>query len=403
MKRALRAAPLVGLLALSLAGSAWASSQPYDAHTVIVQFRPGVSALEQSTVLRAAGAGRVISGIYGLEAKVASTQVDPALVAKLLNRSGLVQYAEPNFILHATATPNDPRFGEEYGLAKISAPAGWDAAGVGSFPNSGGVKVGIVDTGIQANHPDLLGKVAACGRYRTTGILFGSSKFYADCADDNGHGTHTSGTITANTNNGIGVAGVAFNSQLIVCKALYGTLGSGNTVDVANCMNWVHDKGAKVISMSLGGGDNTTLHNAAIRDWAGGGTGGSVIVAAAGNDGNSAINYPAGYAEVVSVVASSLNDAHASFSNTNADVEVDAPGVDVLSTYSGSSYQTLSGTSMATPHASGVTAIIWDKYPTAAASTIRAKLDAAVDDLGAPGRDSTFGFGRVNLLKAASG
>jgi thermitase len=402
MKRALRAAPLAGVLALSLATSAWASSQPYDAHTVIVQFRPGLTQLEQSTVLRAAGAGRIISGIYGLEAKVASTQVDPAVVAKALNLSSLVQYAEPNYILHATATPNDPRFGEEYGLARISAPAGWDAAGLGAFPSSGGVKVGIVDTGIQANHPDLLGKVAACGRYRTTGLLLGSSKFYADCADDNGHGTHTSGTITANTNNGIGVAGVAFNSQLVVCKALYGALGNGSTTDVANCMNWVHDQGAKVISMSLGGGDSTTLHNAVTRDWAGGGTGGSLLVAAAGNDGNSTLEYPAAYAEVVSVAASDSNDAHASFSNTNSDVEVDGPGVNVLSTYSGSSYTTLSGTSMATPHASGVAAIIWDKYPTAAASTIRSKLDASVDDLGVAGRDSTFGFGRVNLLKAAN-
>jgi thermitase len=403
MKRALRAGPLACVLALSLAGSAWASSQPYDAHTVIVQFRPGVSQLQQSTVLQAAGAGRVVSGIYGLQAKVASTNVDPAVVARLLNLSSLVQYAEPNFILRATATPNDPRFGEMYGMTKIQAPAGWDAAGLGAFPSSGGVKVGIVDTGIQANHEDLVGKVAACGRYRVTGILFGTSKFFADCADDNGHGTHTSGTITANTNNGKGVAGVAFNSQLIVCKALYGTLGSGSTVDVANCMNWAHDQGAKVISMSLGGGDSTTLHNAAIRDWAGGGTGGSVLVAAAGNDGNSNVNYPAGYAEVVSVAASDSNDAHASFSNTNADVEVDGPGVNVLSTYTGNSYTTLSGTSMATPHAAGVAAIIWDKYPTAAASTIRSKLDAATDDLGAPGRDTTFGFGRVNLLKAANG
>jgi thermitase len=401
MKRALRAALLAGVLALSLAASAWGSAQPYDAHTVIVQFRPGLTQLEQSTVLRAAGAGRILSGIYGLEAKVAFTQVDPAIVAKALNLSPLVQYAEPNYVLHATATPNDPRFGEQYALQKISAPAGWDAAGLGSFPSSGGVKVGIVDTGIQANHPDLLGKVAACGRYRAGLLGLGASQFYADCADDNGHGTHTSGTITANTNNGVGVAGVAFNSQLVVCKALYGALGSGSTVDVANCMNWVHDRGAKVISMSLGGGDSTTLHNAAIRDWAGGGTGGSVIIAAAGNDSNSSVEYPAGYAEVVSVAASDSNDAHASFSNTNSDVELDGPGVNVLSTYSGSGYTTLSGTSMATPHAAGVAAVIWDKYPTAAASTIRAKLDAAVDDLGAPGRDSTFGFGRVNLLKAA--
>ena len=183
----------------------------------------------------------------------------------------------------------------------------------------------------------------------------------------------------------------------------YGALGTGNTVDVANCISWVKSQGAKVISMSLGGGTSTTLQNAVSGAWAGGGTGGAVLIASAGNDGNSAINYPAGYAEVVSVAASDGNDAHASFSNTNADVEIDAPGVNILSTYSGGGYTTLSGTSMSAPHVSGAAAIIWGKYPTAAASTIRSKLDAAVDDLGAPGRDSTFGFGRLNLLKAASG
>jgi subtilisin family serine protease len=156
--------------------------------------------------------------------------------------------------------------------------------------------------------------------------------------------------------------------------------------------------------MSLGGGDSTTLHNAVQTAWAGGGAGGTVLVAAAGNDGDSTVNYPAGYAEVVSVAATDNRDARASFSNQNADVEIAGPGVDVLSTNNSSdtSYTTLSGTSMATPHVAGATAIIWDKYPTATASTIRSKLDAAVDDLGAAGRDTSFGFGRVNLAKAAS-
>src|SRR3954467_7517716 len=122
--------------------------------------------------------------------------------------------------------------------------------------------------------------------------------------------------------------------------------------------------------MSLGGGDSTTLHNAVTYAWAGGGAGGSVIIAAAGNDGDSTVNYPAGYAEVVSVAATDANDARASFSNANADVEIAAPGVNVLSTYNGSntSYTALSGTSMATPHVAGVTALIWDRNPSATAS-----------------------------------
>ncbi len=177
-----------------------------------------------------------------------------------------------NQILAASATPNDPRYAEEYGLnntgqtagtpdADIDAPEGWDAAGLGAFPNSGGALVGIVDTGIRATHEDLAGKVAFCAKSQGPLPILSGSIQEGSCADDNGHGSHTSGTITANTNNGKGVAGVAFNSKLAVCKALGGPLGQGSTADVANCIVWAHNKGAKVISMSLGGGDSTTLHS----------------------------------------------------------------------------------------------------------------------------------------------
>jgi subtilisin family serine protease len=126
-------------------------------------------------------------------------------------------------------------------------------------------------------------------------------------------------------------------------------------------------------------------------------------VAAAGNDGNSAVNYPAGYAQVISVAATDNRDARASFSNANADVEVAAPGVNVLSTIRNSGYGQLSGTSMATPHASAVAGVMWQLFPGDTAQRIRNRLDAAVNDLGAPGRDANFGFGRVNLCKAAGG
>ena len=407
MTKAWRVAALACAAALSCVGTATAAG--IDNDTVIVQFRPGVTAAQQAAVL--AGAP-VVTTIYGTSAKVVRVS-NPVAAATRLNRSSLVLYAEVNKILRASAVPNDPRFAELYGLnntgqtggtpdADIDAPEGWDLAGLGSFPSTGGAKVGVVDTGILASHEDLTGKLANCAQSRGLGGLLGGSIQVGSCADDNGHGTHVSGTITANANNGKGVAGVAFASPLAMCRALGGPLGSGSTSDVANCINWDTDQGAKVISMSLGGGDSTTLHNAVTRAWNNGN--GAIVIAAAGNDGDSTLEYPAAYSEVVSVAATDNKDARASFSNANADVEIAAPGVNVLSTYdsSNSSYTTLSGTSMATPHVAGVAAVIRTKNPTFTAAQTRSKLDASVDDLGPAGRDASFGFGRVNLAKAAS-
>jgi thermitase len=396
------------LLVITAAFSATAQAARYDTHTAIVKLKSGVSTAERLALFDSAGVTRRIGTVAGVGANVVRVSGDPAVVSRRLNRSALVAYAEPNFILRATAVPNDPLFSELYGFnntgqtggtsdADIDAPEGWDAAGLGGFPASGGVKIGIVDTGIDQTHPELSGKTVDCG------AALGGIVTSGACADDNMHGTHVAGTIAAKANNATGVAGVAFNANLSICKALYTAAGTGLTSDVAACIAWVHARGAKVISMSLGGGASTTLQNAVAAAWENGGANGSVLVAAAGNDGDSTVNYPAGYAQVVSVAATDHNDARASFSNTNADVEIAAPGVNVLSTIPGGQYAELSGTSMATPHVSGVTGVIWQLFPGSTASSIRSRLDAAVNDLGPAGRDATFGFGRVNLCKAAGG
>jgi thermitase len=395
MHRTLRTAVLALALALVSAASAHA------ADSVIVKYKGADTAAQLSSLTGKLGLGEQVGSIRHSGAVVLAAS-DPAATAKALERSPLVAYAEPNKILRIAATPNDPLFGDLYGMQKIQAPAGWDAAGLGAFPSTGGVKVGIVDTGIQTSHPDLAGKVVNCAKSMGALPILSGSIQEGTCADDNGHGTHVAGTITANANNGIGVAGVAFNSPLAICKALGGPLGSGSTADVANCITWAHDKGAKVISMSLGGGASTTLKSAVDYAWASGGANGTVLVAAAGNDGDATLNYPAAYPNVVSVAATDSSDTRASFSNANADVEVAAPGVNIESTWDDGGYNTISGTSMATPHVAGVTAIIRDRYPSATAAQIVAKLDAAVDDLGTPGRDTSYGFGRVNLLKAAT-
>ena len=204
----------LGLLGLAAALCALApAAASADASSVIVKYRSAAGAAQVGNLADAAGLGRQIGSVRRLGADVVAVAGKPAAVAARLERSPLVVYAEPNRTLRTEATPNDALFGDLYGLnntgqtggtadADIDAPEGWDAAGLGGFPSTGGVKVGIVDTGIQANHPDLAGKVADCARSQGLLPIFSGTIEEGTCADDNGHGTHVAGTITANANNG---------------------------------------------------------------------------------------------------------------------------------------------------------------------------------------------------------
>jgi thermitase len=381
-------AATVGIVAM-LAVPATAS-----ADSVIVKYKSGAAAKSKTAAADRAGLSTVLGIVEATGAQVVEV-ADARAAAAVLNRSSTVEYAEPNLELKAFGVPDDARFGELYGLnnandADMDAPEGWDLAG---YPDLPATTVGIVDTGIDNAHEDLAGKTVACASVRllTNRVREGS------CNDDNDHGTHVAGTIAAKANNSVGVAGVSYNSNLAICKAL-NALGSGTTAGVANCITYLAGKGVKIISMSLGGGSSTTLQSAVRNATASG----SLIIAAAGNDGDATLNYPAAYAEVVSVAATDRNDARASFSNANSDVEIAAAGVNVLSTKRGGGYVAFSGTSMATPHVAGVAALIAAKNPSFSPTQIRSKLGTSVDDLGPAGRDPQFGFGRVNLVKALS-
>lgn len=414
------------VLTAVLAGLAWtatanAATTAYEANTLIVKYADGASPRQRSLAGRLAGVLQSLGSLRVVGAELVRVSGDPAAAAARLNRSGAVLYAEPNYIVRATGIPDDPRFGEQYGLdntgqsggeadADIDAPEGWDSLfGSGVFPMAlDGAKIGIVDTGIAAGHEDLAGKVVDCAGVRSFGIdlldlitlplLADPTLVDGRCVDDNGHGTHVAGTAAAKANNGRGVAGVAFTSPLAICKGLDRN-GTGGVAGIVNCIGYLAANGAKVISMSFG----ITSDSAALRNAVAAASRSALLVAASGNGGDATPNYPAGYADVVSVAATDGRDERASFSTFNPDVEVAAPGVDILSTWNDGGYRAISGTSMATPHAAGVAAVIAGRYPSDGPSLWRTKLDAAVDDLAPAGRDAQTGFGRINLSKAATG
>ncbi|HUR78953.1 MAG TPA: S8 family serine peptidase [Acidimicrobiales bacterium] len=294
-----------------------------------------------------------------------------------------VSYVEANGVMRALATPNDTRYGEQYGPSLMGFPAAWGSVGFGNT----NVTVALVDSGILKTHEDLTGPRILQGHDYVNGD--------ADPNDNCGHGTHTAGTIGATTNNSLGVAGMV-QSKILMMKALQSSfLGgcSGSFDGIAQAIMDAADQGAKVISMSIGGASSATLQNAV--DYAA--DRGVILVAAAGNDGaNNSVDFPGAYPNVIAVGALTSSKDRASYSDGGPQLDIAAPGSNVLSTYTGSNaaYSTLNGTSMATPHVAGALALALSCAPagTTKASVVSA-LYSTAEDLGPAGRDDAFGYG----------
>ena len=386
-----RLAVLIAAGALLAAGISWTPATAEAGGRVLVRFAKNVGAADRHEDLESHKAKKV-GQVYGDDVWVAESEQgeDNTKLAAKLARHPHVVYAEPDVQLQISVTaPNDPRFAEQYAMQRINAVAGWTSY-PGSYTTSGGPTIAVIDTGIDTNHEDLVGRIDAANSR-----CFGFLCLLTGYEDDNGHGTHVAGTAAAATNNAKGVAGVAFNTRIMALKVC-NAAGTCNTSDIASGINHATSRGAKVINMSLGGGGSSTLQTA-VRNAHNAGV---VIVAAAGNDGNSTISYPAGYPEVISVAATDSNDNRASFSNANADVELAAPGVSVLAPYNTGGYATLSGTSMASPHVAGLAGLLRGQNPTWSNTQVRDRMNACSDDLGAAGRDNSFGNGRINLGRA---
>ena len=271
------------------------------------------------------------------------------------------------------------------GINQIKAPLAWDCS------RGKGIRVAVLDTGIDGTHPDL------APNYRgATSFVVGEP-----AADDgNGHGTHCAGTIAAAINDS-GVVGVAPAASLYAVKVLSAS-GSGNWSWLIAGIDWCIQRGIKILSMSLGGPSApSALEAMCDAAW----NKGHLLIAAAGNTGATSspgVGVPGKYANVVAVSAIDSANTIAPFSSRGPEVELSAPGVQVLSTQPGGGHAKLSGTSMACPHVSGVAAVAWGAHRFSDNITIRRLLARTSDNLGVFGRDDLFGYGRVDAAQAAS-
>lgn len=311
---------------------------------------------------------------------------DVARVAQEYAELPYVEYAEPNHIRRALYSPSDPYFNLQWTLPKIGAPDFWDKA------SATPVIVAVIDTGVDYTHEDLAKKVIK-------GYDFINND--NDPMDDHFHGTHVAGIIAAETNNAIGIAGVAPNAKILAIKVLSRT-GEGTDLQISKGIMYAADNGAKIINLSLGGPGWSFILDDAVQYAR---KKGCLVVASAGNAGTGETYYPASYSGVVSVGATDSYDKKALFSNYGTDIDIAAPGVEILSTYNNGGtpgYVYASGTSMATPAVCGAAALIFAGNPTYSGDQLQRALLLATNDLGIPGRDDYFGYGQVDLRKAAT-
>ncbi|MDP2937539.1 MAG: S8 family peptidase, partial [Dehalococcoidia bacterium] len=407
IKTSLRPRPLrlfaliAGLLLLvGCYATARAEGPPFEPGAILVRWGTSGTIRTQDSTLLALEARPVHSipqlGIIKLQVPPGTEQA----AAAALRRAG-AESAGLNYVRRAALVPNDTYYSQQWALSQINASSAWDIS-----TGSSNIIVAVVDTGFDLSHPDQPKNLIRGADYVLD--IKGNTLV---TGDPQGHGTHVAGIVAANMNNGIGVAGIAPSVSLMSIRVL-DAAGNGNTYSTSLGITYAVDHGAKVINLSLSGEGESDSETAAINYAY---SKGALVVAAAGNDkeeGNPR-EYPAASKNVMAVAATTINDTHAYYSNTGDYVDVAAPGGGpddegrsperIWSTCNRSPdfYCTKAGTSMATPYAAGVAALVWSINPNLTVDQVEAILRQSAKDLGTPGWDDTFGYGRVDAYQAA--
>ncbi|GAF77256.1 unnamed protein product, partial [marine sediment metagenome] len=353
----------------------------FSSQQILVKFKPGTSLPAVAEIHRQLG-GQVKETIPGIGVQVVTVPKGQVVAkVKAYSSNAKVAYAEPDFVAEALGSPDDPWFGSQWGMVKVQAPQAWEVT-----TGSTSINIAILDTGVDLDHPDLANKIVS------------SISFSTATADDvHGHGTHVAGIAAAMTNNGVGVAGLGYTATIMNVKVL-GDTGAGAYSWIVSGIMWAVDNGAEVINMSLGGSSPSSILEDAINyAW----SKGVIVVAAAGNYGNTAPLYPAYYTNCIAVAATDSLDRLAGWSNYGDWVDVAAPGVGIYATLKNNGYGYKSGTSMAAPHVAGLAALVFTTLSDTNGDDklndeVRSRIEVNCDDIGLSG----IGYGRINAARA---
>ena len=372
-------AVLSGFASLPAAAAGAPAANPaFAAGHVLVAKYPASADADFDAAL-GAQQGKSLGKLKGLDVHVVSVPAgtEQAAVGQLV-RNPHVRFAEVDTLVEPSATVSDPAFASEWHLPKISAPAAWDNS-VGS-----GITIAILDTGVDGTHPDLAPRLVAGWNFYDNN---------SNTSDVYGHGTAVAGTAAAAMNNGIGVAGVAGNANIMPVRisdpsgyALWSTVAQGLT--------WAADHGARVANVSYEVAGSSTVISAANYFRSKGG----VVASSAGNTGAASSASPT--TSMLVVAATDSNDLRASWSTYGSVVNIAAPGVSIYTTANGGGYRYASGTSFSSPIVAGAAALILSRRPDYSPAQVDAALKGTATDLGAAGYDTYYGAGRVNAAAA---
>ena len=327
-------------------------------------------------------------------------------LAKQYGENPLVEYAEPNYLVYALETPNDPNYTAQWGLEKINISEAYDIE-----KGDSNIIIAILDTGVDWNHTELSSRIWDNGDETEDGNDTDGNGYIDDMrgwdyvnndnnpTDDHGHGTHCSGIAAADTNNSVGISGVCWNCTIMPVKCLDAG-GGGSYSDVALAIEYAANNSAHIISMSLGSSSDSNLVKDAVNYAY---SQGIVVIAAAGNNYDDTLHYPAAYDNAIAVTATTTSDSKSSFSTYGYWTDIAAPGSDIYSTLPNNQYASWDGTSMATPFVAGLAGLLLSKNNSLNPDMLETIIKSTSDNVSS---GNYIGIGRINaynaLLKADS-